>query len=117
LTREEYEMTEVVRQERESGILSIATYIRNQLLNPKRNSFMIPTATTDTMHSEVKDVVDIFLQENPDLSLTKSVIINYSNRSALDFNLQVRERIFKDKMQLEPRDILLINQNNYNYRC
>lgn len=112
---EEYEMTEVVRQERESGILSIATYIRNQLLNPKRNSFMIPSTSSDTMHSEVKDVVDIFLQENPDLSLTKSVIINYSNRSALEFNLQVRNRIFKDKMQLEPRDILLINQNNYNY--
>src|SRR5690606_13429894 len=52
---------------------------------------------------------------NYDLSLTESVIVNYSNKSALDFNLGLREKRFNDKLLIEKGDIIMINQNNYNY--
>lgn len=111
----EYELTEVVRQQKESGILVNATYIRNQLLNPRRNSFELNTSFPDTVKIEAENAVDTFLKENAELSLTKSIIINYSNKSALDYNLRIREQLFPDKMQIQAGDVLMINQNNYNY--
>jgi tRNA A37 threonylcarbamoyladenosine biosynthesis protein TsaE len=111
----EYELTEVVRQQKQSGILVNATYIRTQLQTTKRNSFELNTSFSDTIKISPEEVVETFLKENQDLSLTKSIIINYSNKSALDYNLRVREKLFADKMQIEVGDVLMINQNNYNY--
>lgn len=111
----EYELTEVVRQQKESGILVNATYIRTQLQKAKRNSFELNTSFSDTIKIPPEDVVETFLKENKELSLTKSIIINYSNKSAFEYNLRIREKLFADKMQIEVGDVLMINQNNYNY--
>ena len=111
----EYELTEVVRQQKQSGILANATYIRNQLQTVKRNSFELNTRYPDTIKIDAENVVETFLNENKGLSLTKTIVINYSNRSAFDYNLRIREKLFADKNQIEVGDILMINQNNYNY--
>ena len=112
----EFELTEVVRQHEDSGILHNATYLRNQLLNKKRNSFELKAKFPDVIKLEIDEVVNTYLKENETLSLNKTIIINYSNKSALEFNLGVREKIFNDKMKVEVNDILIINQNNYNYK-
>lgn len=111
----EYELTEVFRQQKESGILTNATNLRNLLQNKHRNSFEINTSFDDINSIEINKVVDTFLGINSELSPSKLVIINHSNKSALEYNLLVRERRFSDKNQIEVGDTLIINQNNYNY--
>jgi hypothetical protein len=112
---EEFELTEVVRQQSNSGILENATYIRNQLLDKYRNSFALNASYEDVSVIDVQDVVETYLGQNYNLSLTESIIVNYSNKSALEFNLAVREKRFKDNLLVESGDIIMINQNNYNY--
>lgn len=111
----EYELTEVVRQGQESGILSVATYLRDQLANSSRNSFQINGSFPDVLHITPSDVVNIYKERNPHLSSSDCIIINYSNKSALDFNLKAREHFFPGNKSICPGDILMINQNNYNY--
>ncbi len=111
----EFELTQVVRQETDSGILANATYLREQLYNKNKKSFELQLNFDDIQKLEVNEVVDAFLKENPTLLPEKSIIINYSNRSALDFNLDIRAKKFADKMQIEVNDTLMVYQNNYNY--
>lgn len=112
---DEFELTEVVRQQSNSGILENATYIRNQLLDATRNSFELNTSYEDVTNIDIQEVVETYLSQNYNLSLTESIIVNYSNKSALEFNLAVREERFNDKLLIESGDIIMINQNNYNY--
>lgn len=111
----EFELTKVVRQKDESGILKNATYLRNQLLDKNRNSFEMNINFADIQKINIDEVVTTYIRENENLTLNKSIIINYSNKSALEFNLGVRDKLFNDKMKVEVNDILIINQNNYNY--
>lgn len=109
-----YELTNVVRQSAESKILDLATQIRQMMMATVRNSFRIGEAK-EVERIEVDEVTRLFLESNPDLSYHKSIMINHSNRSALDFNLDLRRARFADKYQIEPGDTLMIVQNNYNY--
>lgn len=111
----EYELTEVVRQGESSGILDNAIYLRDQLLNKSRNTFELKTNNNDVVQIETDAVVDCYLKHNPSLSLSETVLINYSNKSALDFNLRVRERFFEDKNLITKGDILILNQNCYQH--
>ncbi|MBU3928560.1 MAG: AAA family ATPase, partial [Bacteroidetes bacterium] len=83
----EYELTEVFRQHKESGILANATNLRNLLQNKHRNSFEINTSFDDITSIDIKNVVETFIGINSELSPSKLVIVNYSNKSALEFNL------------------------------
>lgn len=109
----EYELTQVVRQAEGSGILANATYLREQLTVPRRNSFELKTSFSDVHGLEANEVVDAFLKMAPSPDAGNAIIINYSNKAALDFNQRIRERLFADKMQIEPGDVLMIAQNNY----
>lgn len=115
LEADEYELNDVVRQGRESGILKIAGYLRQQINNKKRNSFQLSTPGPDTVPINPENVVDVFLKENPGLEIDRSVIIHFSNKSAFDYNLKVREKVFTNVLQVAPDDTLIVNQNNYNY--
>lgn len=112
---DEYELTEVVRQQSGNGILKVATYLRDLLRNPSRNSFRLPPLSYDIKEIKVDDVIDQFIENISGKDLRSSVIINYSNKSAFDFNIQLRQRLFPGQSGLSVDEILLINQNNYNY--
>jgi hypothetical protein len=112
---DEYELTEVVRQQSGNGILKVATYLRDLLRNPSRNSFKLPPLSSDILEIKIDAVIDQFIENISGKDLRSSVIINYSNKSAFDFNMQLRQRLFPGRHELNMDEILLINQNNYNY--
>lgn len=112
---EEFELTEVVRQKEGSGIMQNASYLRDLLRAKNRNSFKLEASYPDVGLVETGKVAHLYINVNPDLSTEKSVIINYSNKSAFNNNMAVRELLFKDKYRIEIGDILMIQQNNYTY--
>jgi hypothetical protein len=112
---DEYELTEVVRQQSGNGILEVATYLRDLLRNPSRNSFKLPSLSSDIIEIRMDTVIDQFIDNISGNDLGSSVIINYSNKSAFEFNMQLRHRLFPGLPGLNVDEILLINQNNYNY--
>jgi len=111
----EYELTEVVRQQKDSGILHNATSLRNRLLAGNKARLDFKTNFPDIKTLKPEDVAKQYVALNSGLEYNKAVVINYSNKSALDVNLSIREKLFNNKFQVQAGDILMINQNNYNY--
>jgi exodeoxyribonuclease-5 len=109
-----HELTEVMRQALESGILANATRLRQMLAagNP-----VFPLLTV----SGLKDVMNI---DNLDLedklntaysrdSMGKAVVICRSNKRANMFNREIRNRILYQENELNAGDHLMVVKNNY----
>lgn len=112
LSLEEYELSEVVRQKAESGILLNAARYRRVLNSEERNSLSIKYHK-DVLKLELENVVKTYLTEFPKPKVGNGVIINFSNKQCLSFNQMIREKIFPNKEEITAGDIILINNNNY----
>lgn len=115
LKTQEYTLTNIVRQAEESGILNAASYVRQVLNNPERKEFQLPDAQADLNYIAMDEVVDNFVKNYDSENINSSIIVNYSNASAFGYNEAVREKLFPGNRALAVGDILIIQQNNYNY--
>ncbi len=109
------EMTEVVRQSADSGILSAANNIRNLLKKTRqgRADFSIDPNGTDVFELECGDVYDKYFELNPRPEIGNGVFINYTNQQCYTCNSIIRERLYGKNADVQIGDILLINNNNY----
>ena len=114
LTVAAYELTEVMRQEEESGILWNATNIRKSL-----NELPVQLPIFDTQ--EFPDVHRIEPQEFEELlwqnfngkNNNEAVIICNSNKRANMYNQAVRARILQEEGEISTGDKLMVVKNNY----
>ena len=110
---DQIELTEVMRQEEESGILFNATTIRNFLLE---GNLAIKLAT-----SRFKDVYKMTgerLEEGlryayDKYSVENTIIICRSNKSAVEYNRYIRHTIHFFENEIEAGDQIMIVRNNY----
>lgn len=110
----ESELTDVVRQARDSGILSLATCLREKLaaedyslpllrLSGQKDVVMLPSM-------ELEDSLNTHIsQDRPD----QCVVVTRSNRRANMFNQQIRHRILYRESEIDAGDLLMIVRNNY----
>ena len=109
-----YEMTDVVRQEKLSGILYNATNIR-ELIRNKQEEFP---------HLQIKGYSDVFSMTGEKLSeglqyaynkygMESTLVICRSNKNANNYNLQIRNRILYREEEITGGDFLMIVRNNY----
>lgn len=112
----EAEMTEVVRQSGESGILANAMMIRDylQVPKPKRIGFALQQ-NDDVIQLETDEVAEKYVALNPNRTLDGCVLINHSNKSAFDLNQVIRAQYFKSTEEIHMGDLVMIYQNSYNY--
>lgn len=107
-------LTEVMRQESDSGILFNATKLRNEL-NEKRSP---------VIQFETKGHKDIFRMTGEKLEdglryaydqygVENAIIICRSNKLANNYNQYIRNRIHFYETELEVGEILMIVRNNY----
>lgn len=110
---QETKLTEVVRQNADSGILANADTIRKAIDSGSYNKFQIADGADvkrlDTTNLE-KEYQQILEQEsNPN-----AIIICHSNRQALDYNIRIRELLWGDGHKpIQPDDIIINTRNNY----
>ena len=91
---DEYEMTDGVRQETDSGILENATILRDKIRNKSFNKFELNTNYDDIVEIKHDDLVDTYFDcikrnENDD-----SVIVTYTNSSVKNYNDSIRARLY-----------------------
>jgi hypothetical protein len=110
-----YELTQVVRQSEDSEILSLATSLRDQLRSGNSSHLSVDSYSGNVHVINPEEVVKLFLDRNPGLSVTETMIINYDNKSALGYNMALRSEKFPGKQTIQKGDNLMIVQNNYNY--
>jgi exodeoxyribonuclease-5 len=110
----ECELTEVVRQSHESGILHNATVVR-RLIAEKRQE--LPRLETD-MFADVKrisgeDLIETIADAYDKYGIDETAIVCRSNRLANRYNQGIRSRILYREEELVPGDFLMAVRNNY----
>jgi hypothetical protein len=111
---QEYTLTQVMRQKGESGILENATMLRNIIESKKRNTLNFHFNNTDFINLSLDNVIENFITQYEPNDIDSAILINYTNKSSLNFNLQIKERLNK-KNELCVGDVLMTYSNNYNH--
>ncbi|MGB0422950.1 MAG: ATP-dependent DNA helicase [Flavobacteriales bacterium] len=116
LTIAELELTEVVRQEMDSGILFNATVLRNAITSRKEGFPLLNMNGFD----DVKRISGLELQEvledlNGKYGREGVMVITRSNKRANLFNQNIRARIEWFEERLNAGDLLMVVRNNYHW--
>jgi len=111
---ETYELTEVVRQSQDSGILSNATLIRRII---DRQEFRLPLFSVEKF-VDIKRLTGADLEDALNSAYSSSnkdsnVVICRSNKRANIFNQEIRRRILFFEEEINTGDYMMVVKNNY----
>lgn len=124
LTVAAYELTEVMRQEEESGILWNATALRRMVgthcvrplssdaCNTSLQLFNV-NGFSDIHRIEPQEFEELLWQKFGDKTSNEAVIICRSNKRANMYNQAVRARILQEEGEISTGDKLMVVKNNY----
>lgn len=109
------QLTEVVRQHLDSGILVNATNVRTALSESIPNSFKFEINDFKDVVRLVDghDIMDAINEAYSDLGYEETAIIVRSNKRANMYNQQIRSRILFNENELTAGDYLMVVKNNY----
>lgn len=108
---DEYEITEVMRQQADSGILDRATTLRNAISTKVFNTLDLSPNNKDIRATTVVEAITFIEQAVREKS--SSVLITHSNAQALELNRAVRARLWaQENLELQIGDLLLVNKNS-----
>ncbi len=109
------ELDEVVRQQKDSGILENATRIRECLDNELYEAFKFSgTDFPDIIRpTDGQEIMDAINDSYSALGNEDTVIIVRSNKRANLYNQSIRERILFQDSELSAGDYLMVVKNNY----
>ncbi len=109
------ELTEVVRQEFDSGILENATGLREVLSDGFFDTFRFNlNGFTDIVRLiDGHEIMDAINDSYSQLGNEETTIIVRSNKRANLYNQQIRERILFNENELSAGDYLMVVKNNY----
>ena len=122
LTVASYELTEVMRQEEESGILWNATELRKimEMMHVETRliaSVQLPLFETrgfsDVHRIEPQDFEELLWQNFNGRNTNEAVIICRSNNRANMYNQAIRARILQEDGEISTGDKLMVVKNNY----
>lgn len=107
-------MTETVRQQRQSGILYNATWLRRAMLSPELPEPRLFTKGFDDVSivsgEELSDRLETAYARD---GVDRTLIITRSNRTARDYNLAIRNSVLYVEDELMRGDLLIVAKNNY----
>jgi ATP-dependent exoDNAse (exonuclease V) alpha subunit len=111
----EKELTEVMRQGANSGILHNATKLRNDLTNNKIDIRFTTKGFRDFYKMTSEKIEDGINYAYRKFGRENSIIITRSNKTAVQYNRFVRQRILFLEDELSTSDLLMIVRNNYHW--
>ena len=115
LISSEFELTEIVRQKAESGILHNATKIRKYLKDNIFNQLDIETNFKDINKTKHEELLSTYLKACNNRIDEETIIIAYSNSSVKEYNDFVRNHFFPNQNSITVSDKVILVNNNYNY--
>jgi len=114
----EYELTDVVRQASDSGILSCATQIRKMISKRMNKGFLkLDTDSfTDVVKISGEDIVESITMCYEKYGLFETTVVTRSNKRANMYNKGIRDSILFREDQINRGDILMVVRNNYYWK-
>lgn len=109
-----FELTEVVRQVNDSGILFNATKIRNQIRTRENlQPHFDLKGFTDVIGIDGADLEDALNDAYNKYGAEETMIVCRSNKRANIYNQQIRARIRWQESELSSGDFMMVVKNNY----
>ena len=109
------EMTDVLRQKENSGILNNATVIRDQISEERFNKIQMDTDFSDMKRIKESEISGTYLDFLDKNNGRDGVIIAGTNKSVQSYNQAIRAKIFPSEDTIKPEDKILVVRNNYKY--
>ena len=107
-----FELTEVVRQSNDSGILENSIKLRESIQKNQFNQLDFNLNYMDVKHTEHEDFLGLYLKSCEGKINGKSMIIAHSNTVVDEYNSQIRKHFFPNKDFLCPGDKVMSIANN-----
>ena len=109
------ELDDVVRQQKDSGILFNATKIRNQLEEGFYENFKLQEANFPEVIRPIdgEELMDAINDSYSNIGNEDTVFIVRSNKRANLYNQHIRSRILFQEQELSSGDYLMVVKNNY----
>lgn len=111
---QEFTLTEVVRQKADGGILAAATTIRNAIRAQTFHTITVDNHSADITHIAPGKFLPAYLAASKEKINGSTILITYSNRTALEYNRQIRAHFFPNTPQICPGDKIIVVRNSYN---
>ena len=108
-----YELTDIVRQDKDSCILANATMIRDLIKKKEKNNLVFEKKENEVMDIEAVDVAKKYCEDSDRLS----AIVCYSNQQASDYNSAIRAILFPNANHVVAGDKLMVVCNSYYGDC
>ena len=111
-----HELTEVVRQQSMSGILTNATDLRTQIADMTDGdnaSLPLFITSVDVVSLRGEDLTETLYREYEDVSLENVVVVTRSNKRANLFNQGIRNNVLFREQEVNAGDYLMVVKNNY----
>ena len=110
-----YELTEVVRQKADSGVMQNSIKLRESLQKQVFNKLEIDFEFPDLMKINYPSLIEKYLQSCDGKISDQSIILAYSNADVSSFNKRIREEFFPDSPKLTNGDKVMFIRNNYTH--
>jgi ATP-dependent exoDNAse (exonuclease V) alpha subunit len=108
-------LTDVMRQQADSGILYNATNLRNELIKKQPQIYFFCKAFKDFFRMSGERLEDGLRYAYEKFGVDETIIITRSNKMGVQYNQYIRRTIFFYEEEISPGDRLMIVKNNYTY--
>jgi tRNA A37 threonylcarbamoyladenosine biosynthesis protein TsaE len=109
VTSQETEMKEVMRQGAESGISKVAAKMRKGISAGFFNDFDLRSNGKDIFNPTYGEFLDTWQN-----TASPKIVIASKNKTCIDLNLQIRERLFgNSNLPMQKGDVVIMGGNNY----
>ena len=106
-----YMLQAVVRQKEGSGVLKVATYIREKLKQQRFNEFLIEEHPHDVTKIAHTQFISTYMDAVNKKGLDQVIAIAYSNATVDIYNRLIREQLFPQHEEITEGDLLQIVMN------
>ena len=110
------EMSDVVRQESDSGILHNATIIRSLIEQGLEQIPKFSLSFPDFQRIGGGDVLEVIEDNYGKYDISNCIVITRSNKQANRFNQGIRSRVLYQEERIDSGDYLMVVKNNYFYK-
>ncbi len=107
-----YELTEVVRQKSESGVIANAIPLRKALRQGVFNQLDINLGYPDVVKVDYENLLSQYIESCSNKISGESIIIAHSNSDVADFNRMIRDHFFPGKKEIVVGDKVMAVVNS-----
>lgn len=109
-------LTDIVRQENESTILTNASYLRDLIDNQPDfcgHPHLIAPTGSDVERLSGADLIETLISCNDKYGTENTLVITRSNKRATKFNQGIRSAVMFKEEEITRGDLLMVGKNNY----